>query len=307
MSKTPRRSCGQSAVHAMLLEENPGLRQRIARIEKDTQSRIARGVALESTPVTITIPVVVHVVFRTPRENISDAQILSQIEVLNRDFTATNPDRSTIPAIWKGLSVDSNIQFALAKKAPDGTATTGITRTQTTMAIFGQDNGVKSKARGGVNAWHTGKYLNIWVCTLGNNLLGYAQFPGMPKRTDGVVILNTAFGTTGTALPPFNGGRTAVHEVGHWLNLRHIWGDTEDCTGTDFVADTPNAKHPNRGSPTFPHISCSNGPNGDMFMNYMDYVDDRAMVMFTAGQRARMRATLDGPRLSIQANAPNLV
>ena len=141
------------------------------------------------------------------------------------------------------------------------------------------------------------------VCPLGSGLLGYAQFPGGPKDTDGVVILNTAFGTTGIARPPFNLGRTTTHEVGHFLNLRHIWGDTEDCTGTDHVSDTPGQQLPNYGEPTFPHVSCTNGPNGDMFMNYMDYVDDPAMFMFTAGQVARMRATLSEARKGLAKDA----
>jgi hypothetical protein len=139
----------------------------------------------------------------------------------------------------------------------------------------------------------------MWACTLGGGLLGYAQFPGLPPETDGVVILNAAFGTTRNVVAPFNLGRTAVHEVGHWLDLRHIWGDTNDCSGTDFVDDTPNAQLPNFGKPIFPHLTCNNQPNGDMFMNYMDYVDDDAMFMFTAGQVARMHATLAGPRASI--------
>jgi hypothetical protein len=129
--------------------------------------------------------------------------------------------------------------------------------------------------------------------------LGYAQFPGGPKATDGVVILNTAFGTEGTATAPFNLGRTVTHEVGHWLNLRHIWGDTLDCSGGDRVADTPNCAGPNFGQPKFPTVSCGNAPHGDMFMNYMDYVDDAAMFMFTAGQVSRMSACLAGPRKSL--------
>ena len=140
----------------------------------------------------------------------------------------------------------------------------------------------------------------IWACQLAGGLLGYAQFPGGPAATDGVVIRQSAFGTVGTAAAPFNLGRTATHEVGHWLNLNHIWGDDgTGCTGTDNVADTPNQAGWNTGVPSFPRVSCSNGPNGDMFMNYMDYVDDRAMVMFSAGQVARMQACLDGPRLAI--------
>jgi len=118
------------------------------------------------------------------------------------------------------------------------------------------------------------------------------------------VILNTAYGTKGTATAAFNLGRTSTHEIGHWLNLRHIWGDTEDCTGTDFVDDTPNAQLPNYGKPKFPHVSCNNGPNGDMFMNFMDYVDDDSMMMFTAGQVVRMHATLEGPRKELLIAAP---
>jgi hypothetical protein len=203
--------------------------------------------------------------------------------------------------VWSALAVDTMIRFALAKTDPNGKPTTGITRTRTTATSFTQDDSVKSTARGGQDAWPSDKYLNIWVCSLGNGLLGYAQFPGGPATTDGVVILNKAFGTVGTAAPPFNLGRSATHEIGHWLNLRHIWGDTEDCSGSDFVDDTPNAQQPNFGKPTFPHLSCNNAPNGDMFMNYMDYVDDDSMVMFTTGQVARMQATLAGPRASIAA------
>ena len=143
------------------------------------------------------------------------------------------------------------------------------------------------------------------MCQLGGGLLGYAQFPGGPAATDGVVILHSGFGTSGTAAAPFNLGRTATHEIGHWLNLRHIWGDDgTGCSGSDFVADTPNQGGPNYGTPTFPKVSCGNAPNGDMFMNYMDYVDDAAMVMFTAGQVTRMQASLDGLRSSIGTTIP---
>jgi hypothetical protein len=280
-------------VHHRLLESDPGFRGRQTALEHHTIARMS--LALARVGIT-TIPVVVHVVYRTAAENISVSQIRSQIRVLNQDFRATNPDRTSVPSVWAGLVSDSRIQFALATRDPRGKPTTGITRTRTTQLSFGADDTVKFAASGGVNAWPTKKYLNIWVCTLGGGLLGYAQFPGGPARTDGVVILNTAFGTTGSATAPFNRGRTTTHEVGHWLNLRHIWGDTEDCSGSDFVADTPNAAGPNYGTPTFPSITCGNGPNGDMFVNYMDYVDDNAMFMFTTGQVARMQAALDGAR-----------
>jgi hypothetical protein len=134
------------------------------------------------------------------------------------------------------------------------------------------------------------------VCALTGGLLGYAQFPGGPLATDGVVINFQAFGTSGTAQAPFNKGRTATHEVGHYFNLRHIWGDTPDCSGSDMVADTPNCAGPNFGRPGFPTITCNNGPNGDMFMNYMDYTDDAAMFMFTTQQVVRMRTTLETVR-----------
>jgi hypothetical protein len=244
----------------------------------------------------VTIPVVVHVIAKTDEEDISDEQIESQIEVLNQDYRRTNADRDKVPDPWKSLAADPNIAFELAKKDPKGNATDGITRVQTTVDEFGTDDGVKSKSGGGVPPWPTDRYLNFWVCNLGGGLLGYAQFPGGPARTDGVVILYTAFGTTGAAAEPFNLGRTATHEVGHWLNLRHIWGDTNDCSGSDQVSDTPRAMAPNYGKPDWPHISCNNGPSGDMFMDYMDYVDDAAMFMFTQGQAARMNATLAGPR-----------
>ena len=144
----------------------------------------------------------------------------------------------------------------------------------------------------------------VRVCRLRGGLLGYAQFPGGAASTDGVVITHSAFGTRGTARAPFDGGRTAVHEIGHWLNLRHIWGDDDEgCSGSDFVADTPNQAGPNLGSPSFPTATCGNAPNGDMFMNYMDYTDDAAMFMFTKGQAARMDATLDNARLTLSRQA----
>lgn len=119
------------------------------------------------------------------------------------------------------------------------------------------------------------------------------------------MILHSAFGTTGTATAPFDLGRTTTHEIGHWLNLRHIWGDDgTGCAGSDFVADTPNQGGPNYGKPTFPQISCGNGPNGDMFVNFMDYVDDAAMVMFTAEQTVRMQAALDSNRSTLGVTRP---
>jgi hypothetical protein len=246
------------------------------------------------------IPVVVHVVYKTSAQNISDAQIQSQIAVLNDDFRHKNADVSTVPGPFVPFAADARIEFKLATTDPAGNPTNGITRTSTATNAFSDDDAVKSSATGGANPWPSDKYLNIWACQLAGGLLGYAQFPGGPAATDGVVIRNTAFGTSGTAAAPFNLGRTATHEIGHWVNLRHIWGDDgTGCSGSDFVADTPNQGGPNYGAPSFPTVSCGNGPNGDMFMNFMDYVDDAAMVMFTSDQVTRMQATLDGLRSSI--------
>ncbi len=291
-----RRTCAQMIVHETLVETKPEYRERRLEAEDETKRSIEVGEAMRVVAKQITIPVVVHVVYRDDREKLTDAQVKSQIDVLNRDFRAKNTDINKVPKVWRSLVLDSKINFALAKKDPRGRKTNGITRTRTTAASFGPNDTVKSKKTGGVNPWPTDRYLNIWVCNLGQGLLGYAQFPGGPAKTDGVVILNTAFGTEGIAKAPFNKGRTATHEVGHFLGLRHIWGDRNDCSGDDFVIDTPKARQANMGKPKFPQITCNNGPNGDMFMNYMDYVDDASMFMFTAGQVARMNATLAGPR-----------
>src|SRR3954466_1312113 len=291
-----QRTCAQMVVHELLVETQPEYRERRLEVEEETRHTIETGEAMRVVQKLIKIPVVVHVVHRTDPENISEAQVKSQIAVLNRDFRAKNPDKSRVPKAWKSLLADANIEFVLAGKDPKGRKTTGITRTVTSMSEFGANDDVKSKKSGGVNPWPADRYLNIWVCNLGQGLLGYAQFPGGPAKTDGVVILHTAFGTKGAARAPFNRGRTATHEIGHYLGLRHIWGDRNDCSGNDLFVDPPPARQANMGKPKFPSITCNNGPNGDMFMNYMDYVDDDSMYMFTAGQVARMNATLAGPR-----------
>jgi hypothetical protein len=295
-SKKPtHRRCGTMSVHFRLLERDPEFRLRQYDLEHKSRDRRRAG-AVSQLALPITIPVVVHVVYNTKAERISVAQVKSQVAVLNRDYRAKNPDRSKAPAVWKGLVADAGIQFKLATKDPNGAASNGIVYVQSSETSFSDDDSVKSSAGGGSDPWDTKTYLNIWVCSLSDQLLGYAQFPGGPAPTDGVVILNTAFGTKGSAAAPFNLGRTATHEVGHWLNLRHIWGDHDDCGQDDLIVDTPSQATANFGKPKFPKVSCSNGPNGDMYMNYMDYVDDASMCMFTPEQVSRMHAALEGPR-----------
>ena len=294
------RTCATSIVHHMQLEADPTFRSRQMAIEAHCQDCMSRQLRMPTKA--DKIQCVVHVLYNDASENISDAQIESQIKVLNEDFRAKNADISKVPSVWAGLVADSMIEFELVTKSPTGGQTNGITRTKTNATSFLADDSMKFSSLGGVDAWNTQKYLNIWVCNvvgITGPILGYAQFPGGSPTTDGIVILNRAFGTVGTASAPFDRGRTATHEVGHYLNLRHIWGDEDACVGSDRVDDTPNAATANFGTPSFPSISCNNGPDGDMFMNYMDYVNDGAMFMFTHGQVARMRATLSGPRKSL--------
>lgn len=290
------RRCATMENLARLKQLDPDLEARMQDVEKQTQEVInnmatGKGGFSSVTATVYQIPVVVHVLYNTTAQNITDAQIQSQIDVLNEDFRRTNADKSNTPAGFASLAADCEIQFCLASVAPNGAATTGIVRKSTTVTSWSQDDAVKYSSSGGSDAWPDTKYLNIWVCNLGGGLLGYAQFPGGPAATDGVVINYKYFGRGGSALAPYNKGRTGSHEVGHWLNLYHIWGDDNGaCTGSDQVSDTPNQGVEHYGCPAFPTSSCSNGANGDMFMNYMDYTDDACMNMLTLGQKTRMRA-----------------
>jgi hypothetical protein len=282
-----------------LKDLDPNMAERMEAIEEQTQEYInaissQKNGAVTTMGTVYRIPVVVHVVYNTTAQNITDAQIQSQIDVLNEDFRRVNADKINTPSAFSSLGADVEIEFCLASVSPTGTATTGIIRKQTSVTSWGQDDAVKYSVNGGSDAWPANKYLNFWVCNLGGGLLGYAQFPGGPAATDGVVINYQYFGRNYSTVSPYNKGRTATHEVGHWLNLYHIWGDDNGaCTGSDNVSDTPNQGAEHYGCPAFPSASCSNGANGDMFMNYMDYTDDACMNMFSAGQKTRMRALLD--------------
>ncbi len=285
------RKCAANDVYERMLKANPEYARTRRDIENFTEKYIQENAGKASDRTVRTIPVVVHVLWKTTAQNISDAQVLSQITVLNNDFRRLNADASNTPAGFLPIAADSEIEFCMAQQTPSGAATNGIERRQTTVTSFTDNDNMKHFSTGGLDAWDATKYLNIWVCNLGGGLLGYAQFPGGPVSTDGVVILCTAFGTVGTAAAPFNLGRTATHEVGHWLNLFHIWGDDGSaCSGSDACADTPNQADEHYGCPSFPQTSCSNGSNGDMFMNYMDYTDDGCMNVFSTGQKTRMQA-----------------
>lgn len=258
----------------------------------------------------IRIPVVVHVIFNNDQQNISEAQIRSQIEVLNKDFRKLNADTSFIPTAFRSLAADCRIEFQLASSDPAGRATKGIVRKATNVKGFGLDESIRSTASGGSDPWDASQYLNIWVAPLSRGLVGFSSPPGIRKDLDGVVISFTAFGTTGTAYAPYDKGRTATHEIGHWLGLRHIWGDS-DC-GNDYIDDTPPQSSSTLGCPSGVISTCNNGPNGNMYMNFMDFTNDACINMFTRGQAAVMRSLFDdyGKRNSLLSstglNSPSL-
>lgn len=237
----------------------------------------------------ITVPVVIHLLYNSSVQNISDAQVLSQIDALNRDYRKRNADRVNTPAVFAGLSADAKIVFCLARVDPKGRPTSGIIRKYTNEQAWVADDEVKFSSSGGDNAWDSKRYLNIWVCNLFGRNLGYSSLPGTAADKDGVVIQYDVFGATGSLLPQFDKGRTLTHEVGHWLGLKHLWDDT-DC-GDDGITDTPPQKSYHTGCPAFPQLStCSVNTNGDMYMNYMDFTDDACMNMFTYGQAKKMRS-----------------
>ncbi len=282
-------TCGTMGNLDLLLQQDPAYEKRMQEIEELSARYVARQQQRPNRNVEeiIIIPVVVHVLYNTANQNISDTRVFSQLQVLNEDFRRLNADTAST---WPQAD-DSRIEFCLAKLDPNGNPTTGITRTQTNTSVFGFDNSMKFTSQGGRDAWPRDEYLNIWVCDLVGGLLGYAQFPGGPAATDGIVVNTASFGSYSSSQL----GRTTTHEVGHWLNLRHIWGDG-DCSQDDFVADTPPSDGPNSGCSN--NVSCN---TQDMIENYMDYTRDFCMNLFTTGQKDRMRAVFapGGPRESL--------
>jgi hypothetical protein len=287
------RQCASYELLQQKMAADPAYREKLNAIEAFTQRSIRSGLTERvSQGSEITIPVVFHVVYNTPQENISDAQIASQIDVLNEDFNLRNQDQRLVPSYFKDLKADVGIHFKL-----DRIIRVQNNRKQWSVG-YGDEN-VKYSAKGGSDVVDPTTYLNIWVCNLGSSLLGYATFPGWNPETDGVVINYGAVGRVGTLFQNYNKGRTATHEIGHWLNLRHIWGDTE-C-GNDFVGDTPLHNGPNYRCPDPGATSTCTGNPVMMWMNYMDYTYDGCMYMFSNGQKDRMLAVVapDGPRSSL--------
>lgn len=303
--------------------KNPALEQNIEfenwlnkKLTKPKQKTLG---AQRTSGATYEIPVVVHVIHNGEPvgtgTNISDAQIQSQINVLNKDFKRLNLDASNTPAEFNTVAGSIDIEFILAKQDQFGAPTNGIQRVKGTQSVWTLSDNATFKA---LSYWPAEDYYNIWVVNI-PSYLGYAQFPvsSLPglenspddRLTDGVIIHYSAFGSnfeglgTFTLITDYDHGRTATHETGHFLGLRHIWGDDgSSCSGTDYVDDTPNQAGDYSGQcPVYPKVSCS---SNDMFMNYMDYTDDGCMNLYTQGQIARMIVVLDNsPRRASLRNS----
>ena len=291
--------CGSLENIEYLRSQNPNLDNEMKDAKKQLAEYLAKypkGSNRSALLPPDTIPVVVHVVWNTAAENISDAQIESQIDILNADFARENADTVNTPGPFKPLGGSIPFRFHLARRDPNGNSTTGIVRVNTAKTSFSTNNNVKYNAQGGDNSWNTNLYLNIWVCDLGSFLLGYGEFPtGTITPTRGLVCHYLYFGLSGAANAPYNLGRTSTHEIGHCFDLKHIWGDDGTaCTGSDNISDTPNQAGENYTTPAYPLTdACSPAAPGVMFMNYMDYTDDGGMNMFTVEQGSTMAAVIN--------------
>ena len=282
-----QRNCRTFEYQQQLIQKDPGLQKSRDAAQNFVSHELSR-ISSEPTEKTITIPVVVHILYHFPYENISDSIARTQIFALNRDFRKRNVDTVKIPAAFKAFAADCDIQFQLATVDPKGRATSGIIHKYSPITSWSTDDKIKLSSEMGDDGWDAKSYLNIWVGTL-DKFLGYSSVPGDPQDKDGVVINNTAFGTINPG--PYGNGRTGVHEIGHWLGLRHLWGDA-DC-GDDGVGDTPKQQTFTNGCPSGIRVSCNNAPYGDMYMDYMDFTSDPCLLMFTKGQKQKMRTLFE--------------
>ncbi len=252
----------------------------------------------------VTIPV--HVIIVHPPgqavgtgSNLSMDHIESQITVLNEDFRRMNADAANMPPEFPGD--DSMIEFCLASVDPSGNPTDGVTRYATNQNLSSNEFAIKS-----ATGWDRNQYLNIWVGPNLGGVLGWAYVPnpsGLPNPTlDGAVVATSTFGGPGYATgAPYNLGRTATHEIGHYLGLFHVWGNGGGgCGVDDNISDTPVQDAPNYGCPSHPHVSCG---SNDMFMNYMDYVNDACMNSFSTEQGDYMNLILSTSRSSLNSSA----
>lgn len=298
--------CKTSEIRQQNFLANPELVQQRADAEVKMQKWIAEEYpAYAVQKDVVTLPVVVHVLWNTQEQNISEAQILSQIEILNEDFRKLNLNAANTPFAFQGIAADVELEFCQASIDPFGNPTNGITRRQITQEFIGDTEDWYATSTGGQDPWDNSKYINVWICEIDDEgTLGFATPPGtaVPAASDGMVIAPEFYGNIGTAAQSFpnDGGRTTTHEMGHYLNLEHVWGpENGGCGEDDFVADTPSQFESNFDCPNFPVTDdCTTDGDGVQFVNFMDYVDDECMTMFSEGQKARMLAALNGPRAS---------
>ncbi|SHE83313.1 zinc metalloprotease [Chryseobacterium vrystaatense] len=297
-----KRACPSDEIREEALRNDPELRARFNANELQSEKfsqELRMGKVLADG--TVEIPVVFNVIYNTASQNISDARIAEQIAVLNADYGATNSDVSNTPAAFQSSTAgDVKIRFKLV----------ATNRKQNTKTGWKSNlNEMKKSTTGGINPTDATKNMNIWVVNsiLDQNgqpgTLGYAYYPEAAGLWyDGLVIGYQYIGKTG-ASAPFNLGRTVTHEVGHYLNLPHLWGSSDAGCQTDYSNDTPTSPGPNYGTPSYPlNRVCGGVSRSQMFMNYMDYVDDKAMFMFSANQKTRMQAVVaaSGPRAGLR-------
>jgi hypothetical protein len=285
-------------LEARMQHQEELLQQRIADMKNSEYNSLGKGKPVPPPPPiqSITIPVVVHILYNTPEQNIPDQRVFDQIAITNRDFAGLNPH--SMGAFPHTLKSNTNIQFCLASSKIDGSPTNGIERRFTDTTEF-TDNSMKFYNTGGLDAWDPTVYMNIWVCEF-VGAVGYAQYPGTGiNATYGAVIDVLAFGLTDTNFVYRGGGACATHELAHCMNLRHSWGDDHgSCAGSDYCADTPNQADATIG---FYIISgtitdaCSPVSPGIMYQNFMDYTRDIAQANFTPDQTIRMQSCFVTP------------